>query len=48
MAVDFDFDFDEIFRFGNRDISLRRAVREYIETKKQITGGVIAPPDVAT
>jgi hypothetical protein len=44
MAVDFYFDLDEIVRFGNSDISLRRALREYIETKKRITGGVIAPP----
>jgi hypothetical protein len=44
MAVNFDFDLDEIIRFGNRDISLRRALREYIETKKRFTGGVVGPP----
>ncbi|MFZ0210526.1 MAG: hypothetical protein WAL59_31225 [Roseiarcus sp.] len=44
IAVDFDFDLDEIVRFGNRDVSLRRALREYIETKKQLMGGVIGPP----
>jgi hypothetical protein len=44
MAVNFDFDLDEIIRFGNRDISLRRALREYIETKKQFRGGVVGPP----
>jgi hypothetical protein len=38
MAVDFDFELDEIVRFGNRDISLRRALREHIETKKQLMG----------
>jgi hypothetical protein len=43
MSVDFDHDLHEMVRIDVRDIPLRRAVREYLEFKKQLAGRTMAP-----
>jgi hypothetical protein len=45
MAIEFDYDLQEPVRIGQRDISLRRAVLEYVEAKKNLPAGhVMLPP----
>lgn len=40
----FDFDLDEIVAFGGREISLRQALSEYVQAKKQAGAAALAGP----
>jgi hypothetical protein len=44
MSVAFEYNLDEIVNFDNKNISLRRALREYVATKKKLMGGLPLPP----
>jgi hypothetical protein len=44
MALNFDHDLDEIVRIGNRDVTLRTAIKEHREAQGALRGRLIAPP----
>jgi hypothetical protein len=43
-VVDFNFDLDEMVAFGGREVSLRQALAEYLQAKKQAgASGLVGP-----
>jgi hypothetical protein len=43
MAIDFEYDLDEIVNFDGRNISLRKAIRDHAETRKLAAGTPLPP-----